>query len=156
MNLIQALFITFWQDTIDRIFFEKLKSIDWQAIFLRLLQCDEGQNLSVLQAIFAIQQYGLFLFLIQKYPYIRMVPNQEIDAVLHAHIANTHQFEKDCQTLFNVCLKHIPEFGVRGEAERLEWQSAFAQTQKLFELNFGQGTMSNSPAACCEILLNFT
>ncbi|MBH8555380.1 hypothetical protein I8751_24145 [Nostocaceae cyanobacterium CENA357] len=112
--------------------------------------------MSVIQALLAIQQYRRLLFLIQKYPYIRMVPNQEIDTVLHAHIANIHQFEEDCQNLFSVYLQHVPNFGVTGEAERLEWQLAFAQTQKLFELNFGQGAMGNSPAACCEILLKNT
>ncbi|MEH1975881.1 MAG: hypothetical protein V7L02_22250 [Nostoc sp.] len=154
--MIQILPIISWEDIVEQSFFEKLKNIEWQAIFLSLVKSKQGQNLSVSQALFAIRQYGLFLFLIQKYPYARMVPNQEIDAVLHAHKANIHQFEKDCQNLFTVVLKHFPEFGVRGEAERLEWQLAFAQTQELFELNFGHGTMGSSAAACCEILLSFT
>lgn len=155
MNLIQTFPIISWQYIVEPSFFDKLKSIEWQAIFMILIKSKAGENMSVIQALFAIRQYGLFLFLIQKYPYLRMVPNQEIDAVLHAHIANIHQFEKDCQSLFSICLKHVPEFGVREEAERLEWQLAFTQTQKLFELNFGQGTMGRSAAACCEILLNF-
>ncbi len=156
LNLIQTLPITSWEYIVEPSFFKKLKDIEWQAIFMRLIKSYQGQKLSVIQALFAIRQYGLFLFLIQKYPDARMVPTQEIDAVLHAHRANIHQFEKDCQNLFSVCLKHVPEFGVRGEAERLEWQLAFAQTQKLFELNFGQGTMGRSAAACCEILLSYT
>ncbi|WGV25455.1 hypothetical protein [Halotia branconii] len=112
--------------------------------------------MDVTQALSAIKQYVMLLFLIQKYPHIRMVPSQEIDAVLHAHTANIHQFEEDCQNLFSACLQHIPDFGIKEEAERLEWQLVFAQTQELFELNFGQGAMGNSPAACCEILLNYT
>ncbi|WP_392476365.1 hypothetical protein [Nostoc sp. C110] len=156
MNFIQTLPIISWEYIVEQSFLNKLKSIEWQEIFMRLIKSEQGPSLSVKEALFAIRQYGLFLFLIQKYPDARMVPNQEIDAVLHAHRANIHQFEKDCQNLFSVCLKHIPEFGVRGEAERLEWQLAFAQTQKLFELNFGQGTMGISAAACCEILLSCT
>lgn len=132
---------------------ENFKIIDIQAIFQRLIESKEGQELAIKQALCSIQQYGLLLYLIKKYPYARIVPNQEIDAVLHAHMADINQFEKDCQNLFGVYILHIPEFGMRGEIERLEWQLTFAQTQELFELNFGQGTMGSSPAACCEILL---
>ncbi|MDB9373841.1 hypothetical protein [Nodularia sphaerocarpa] len=153
MNLIQKLALSLWQYIVEPTFFEGMKVIKWGQIFLRLITSEQGQKMSLISALFAIRKYQLFLFLIQKYPSIRMVPNQEIDAVLHAHIANIDQFEQDCLHLFNTCCQHIPEFGLRGEAERLEWQLAFAQTQELFELNYGQDTMGNSPAACCEILL---
>ncbi|WP_341526024.1 hypothetical protein WKK05_26150 [Nostoc sp. UHCC 0302] len=155
LNYIQALSVNSWQDTIEETFLENLKKVDFQAIFLRLTKSHKGKYLSVEEALFSLQKYGLFLFLIQKYQFKRMVPNQEIDAVLHAHLSNGHQFERECQHLFSASLKHLPEFGVRGEDERLEWQSAFAKTQELFELNYGEGTMGCSAAACCEILLSF-
>jgi hypothetical protein len=156
LNSIHRVSVAYWQDIVEPDFFEKLNLIDWQAIFIRLLQSHKSHKWSLIQALFAIRQYGLLLFLIQKYPDERIVPNQEIDAVLHVHLANIHQFEKDCQNLFNVCLKHVPEFGLGREAERIEWQLAFTQTQKLFELNFGQGSMGRSTAACCEILVKYT
>ncbi|MEA5568564.1 hypothetical protein [Anabaena sp. UHCC 0399] len=137
-------------------FWQKLKFIDWLRIFLRLVKSDHSQKFSIIQALSAIRKYGLFLLLLQKYPNTRIVPTQEIDAVLHAHMANVDQFERDCRKLFNVSLFHIPEFGLRGDNERLEWQLIFAQTQELFELNFGQDSMGNSPPACCEILLRYT
>ncbi|WP_414542608.1 hypothetical protein [Nostoc sp. CCY0012] len=135
---------------------DTFRMIDWAAIFFRIIKSEARQKMNTIQVLLAIRQYILFLFLIQKYPDIRMVPNQQIDVVLHAHMANLQQFEQDCLYLFNTCLQHIPDFGVMGEAERLEWQLAFAQTQELFELNYGQNTMGNSPAACCEILLGCT
>ncbi|MBD2775242.1 hypothetical protein [Iningainema tapete] len=142
------------QNPANQTFFAQLKVIDWQTIFLRLMSSDEGQKFTLMQAAIAIRRYGLFLFLLQKYPHLKMVPNQEIDAVLHAHIANAHQFQEDCQNLFNVCLKHVPEVGLGGEVEQQEWLLTFAHTQTLFEQNFGQGAMGSSVAACCEILLN--
>lgn len=75
MNLIQTLPIISWQYIVDRTFCEKLKFIDWQVIFLRLIESHADQKLSVIQALFAVRQYGLFLYLIQKYLYVRMVTN---------------------------------------------------------------------------------
>jgi hypothetical protein len=144
LNLSKTLAEIDWQVIVDKSFSEQLKVINWQAIFLRVMSSDEGQNFTFMQACLAIWRYGLFLSLIQKYPYVRMVPNQEIDIVLHAHIANAYQFQEDCQNLFNVCLKHISEVGLRGEVERQEWLLAFAHTQTLFEQNFGQGAMGSS------------
>jgi hypothetical protein len=120
---------------------------------MSVIQAKQNQKLSIIPALLAIRKYGLFLILLQRYPHIRIVPTQEIDAVLHAHMANIEQFEKNCQKLFNLSLNHIPEFGLRGENERLEWQVIFIQTQELFERTFGKGSLGNSPPACCEILL---
>jgi hypothetical protein len=137
-------------------FWRTFKFINWVAIFLKLVKSDQIRKLGIIPALLAIKKYGLFLLLLQKYPNKRIVPTQEIDAILHAHMANLDQFERDCQKLFNASLHHLPEFGLRGDNEYLEWQLIFAQTQELFELNFGQGSMGNSPAACCEILLRYT
>lgn len=155
MNLPKTLPVNSWQSIVDQTFFEKLKVVDWQAIFLRLMSSNEDLKFTVRQASQAILRYGLFLSLIQKSPHLKMVPNQEIDAVLHAHTADTHQFKKDCQNLFSLCLTHVPEVGIRGEAERQEWLLTFARTHQLFEQNFGQGAMGSSVAACCEILFYF-
>ncbi|BAZ09840.1 hypothetical protein NIES4071_16530 [Calothrix sp. NIES-4071] len=143
-----------WQYIADQTFINKLMLIDWQAIFLRLISSNEGKKLTLSQAIVAIEQYGLLLYLISKYPHKKMVPNEEIDVILHAHIANTEQFEQDCINLFDTKLTHVPEVGVRAE-ERQEWLLAFAQTHLLFKRNFGQDAMSSSIPACCELLLSF-
>lgn len=144
-----------WQYIADQTFLNKLMFIDWQAIFLRLISSNEGREFTLSQAILAIEQYGLLLYLISKYPHKKMVPNEEVDVVLHAHIANTEQFEKDCINLFDTKLVHVPEVGVRAE-ERQDWLLTFAQTHLLFKRNFGQDTMGSSIPACCELLLSFT
>ncbi|AUT02398.1 hypothetical protein CLI64_19480 [Nostoc sp. CENA543] len=94
-------------------------------------------------------RYKQFLLLGQKYPGMRLVPTQEIDAVLHTNMTNTNS-----KTLFNTLIKHIPEFGMGGAEEYLEWQLIFAQTKALFEQTFGKGSMGDSPPACCEILIH--
>ncbi|MDF5721411.1 MAG: hypothetical protein PUP91_13220 [Rhizonema sp. PD37] len=152
MNLAKTLPINSRHATAYQTFFQKLKVVDWQAIFLRLTSSHERHKFTLTQNVLVIRQYRLFLFLLHEYPSLKMVPNQDIDAVLHAHTADVSQFEKDCENLFGVFLQHIPEVG-RKEAERKEWLLTFARTQTLFEQNFGQGAMGSSVAACCEILL---
>ena len=147
--------ITNWQLIADPNFINKLLSIDWQAIFIKLLKSDNGSQLSASQAVSAIYRYGLFLYLISKYPHKKMVPNEEIDAVLHAHIANTQQFEQDCRHLFNAKLIHVSEVGIKVE-ERQEWLLTFTHTQSLFQRNYGRNAMGSSIPACCELLLSFT
>ncbi|NEP57059.1 MAG: hypothetical protein F6K31_08545 [Symploca sp. SIO2G7] len=137
---------------VDRVFLNKLQIIDWLAIIHNLLSSDESREFTFAQAVLAILRYQLFLFLVRKYPQMRMVPSQEIDAVLHAHIATAQNYQEECQYLFDASLVHSPGLGTRGEADRQEWLLAFAQTRKLFEHNFGQGTMGYSVAACCEVL----
>ncbi len=152
MNLAKTLPINSRQAIVYQTFFQKLKVVDWLAILLRLTSSDERYKFTLTQNVLAIRQYRLFLFLLHKYPSLKMVPNQDIDAVLHAHTADGSQFEKDCENLFGACLKHIPEVG-RQEADRKEWLRTFTRTQTLFEQNFGQSAMGSSVAACCEILL---
>ncbi|MUG91629.1 hypothetical protein F7734_03670 [Scytonema sp. UIC 10036] len=152
MNYPEIVPVNFCQSIVKQNFFIKLKFIDWQAIFLRLMRSDESYKLTLTQIKFAIHRYRLFLFLVHEYPCLKMVPNQEIDTVLHAHIADFNQFKQDCQNLFNAYLTHNPEVGIRGDVERQEWLIAFAHTYRLFEQNFGKYTMGSSIAACCEIL----
>lgn len=142
----------YWQTCVDMDFFDRLRTIDWQAIFYRTINSDESQHLTLIQIITAIAKYGLFLSLIHRYQYMKVVPTQELDLVLHAHMLDTYKFKIDCQTLFGTRLNHIAGVG-RGEAERQEWLKNFSYTCYLFEQNFGKGTMDNSIAACCEILL---
>jgi len=137
---------------VEQLFLNKLQIIDWLAIIHNLISSDEGWEFTLAQAVIAILRYRLFLFLVRKYPNMRMVPNKEIDAVLHAHIATAPEYQAECQYLFGTSLVHSPGLGTKGEEDRQEWLLAFAQTRKLFEHNFGQGAMGHSVAACCELL----
>ncbi|NJM17959.1 MAG: hypothetical protein HC836_39595 [Richelia sp. RM2_1_2] len=149
------LILNYWRTAIDGNFLNRLQTINWQAILQRLIISDESRQFSLLENIVAIARYGLFLSLRQKYPYIKMIPNQEIDLVLHAHIADIYQFRLDSQNLFGTDLNHMTEVGKGGEAERQKWLQNFSYTHKIFEQNFGSGAMGSDVAACCEILLGF-
>ena len=142
--------MSYKQLAVDYSFQKKLQTLDWQTIRYHLLNSDEGRDFTRAQAARAIWQYGLFLSLAQQYPGMRLVPTEEIDAVLHAHIA-TEQYQDDCQTLFGSCVHHSAGLGTRGD--RAEWLEAFDRTKQLFEKIFGRGAMGYSAPAACDILL---
>jgi hypothetical protein len=145
--------MSYKQLAVDYSFLKKLQTLDWQTIRHHLLNSDEGRDFTRAQAARAIWQYGLFLLLAQKYPGIRLVPTEEIDAVLHAHIATDRQYHDDCQTLFGGFVHHSAGRGTRGD--RAEWLEAFDRTKQLFEKTFGRGAMGYSTPAACDILLAF-
>lgn len=141
------------QLAVDYSFLKKLQALDWQTIRHHLLNSEEGRDFTRAQVARAIWQYGLFLFLAQQHPGMRLVPTKEIDAVLHAHIATNRQYHNDCQTLFGGYVHHSAGLGTRGD--RAEWLEAFDLTKKLFEKTFGRGAMGYSTPAACDILLAF-
>jgi hypothetical protein len=145
--------MSYKQLAVDYSFLKKLQTLDWQTIRHHLLNSDEGRDLTRVQAAHAIWQYGLFLFLAQKYPGMRLVPTKEIDAVLHAHIATAQQYHDDCQTLLGGFVHHSAGLGTRGD--RAQWLEAFDHTKQLFEKTFGLGAMGYSAPAACDILLSF-
>ena len=138
--------MSYKQLAVDYSFLKKLQTLDWQTIRYHLLNSDEGRDFTRVQVARAIWQYGLFLFLAQQYPGMRLVPTEEIDAVLHAHIATNRQYQDDCQTLFGGSVHHSAGLGTRGD--RAEWLEAFDRTKQLFEITFGRGAMGyTTPAA---------
>jgi hypothetical protein len=145
--------MSYKQLAVDYSFLKKLQTLDWQTIRYHLLNSDEGRDFTPAQATRAIWQYGLFLFLAKQYPSMRLVPTEEIDAVLHAHIATDRQYQDDCQTLLGGCVHHSAGLGTRGD--RKEWLEAFDRTKQLFEKTFGRGAMGHSAPAACDILLAF-
>ena len=145
--------MSYKQLAVDYSFLKKLQTLNWQTIRHHLLNSDEGRDFTPAQAAHAIWQYGLFLFLARQYPGIRLVPTEEIDAVLHAHIATARQYHNDCQTLFGGFVHHSAGLGTRGD--RAEWLEAFDRTKQLFEKMFGRGAMGYSTPAACDILLAF-
>jgi hypothetical protein len=101
----------------------------------------------------ANQKYLRLLLLAKDCPDVRLVPNHEIDEILHAHLADEGKFDKDCQKFFgtNFNVTHNAGFGTQGDRE--EWLDAFDQTKTLFEARFGVGTMGNSRPAACNLLI---
>jgi hypothetical protein len=97
----------------------------------------------------ALARYKNFLFLLSQQPEQALIPNFEIDQILHIHIELGEQFVDDCHHLLGGTILHEADFGTRDEAERCMWLSAFKQTTALFDAAFGFGSMGRFEPAFC-------
>ncbi|MGB3653117.1 MAG: glycine-rich domain-containing protein-like [Rivularia sp. (in: cyanobacteria)] len=117
-------------------FIRKLTQLDLGSIAYRLIHSNE-EKWNIQQTNQAISRYLMFLLLIYLYPNSQIVPNQEIDRVWHYHILDTIKYAEDCEILFGRFIHHFPYFGKRGKIDRDNLQTAFEQTQVLFQEHFG-------------------
>lgn len=81
--------------------------------------------------------YRRFLALNMVYRDQKICPTGPIDEFWHAHILDTHAYERDCQELFGEYLHHFPYFGMRGPADRADLEASFEQSRTLFIRHFG-------------------
>lgn len=102
-------------------------------------QCDEAEHL-----------YRRFLALVTRYGDRTICPTGPIDAFWHAHILDTHAYERDCAFLFGHILHHYPYFGMRGPDDRQDLERAFEDTVDLFIRHFGiDPTAGDTTARSC-------
>ncbi len=60
----------------DRVFLEKLQTIDWGPIAFKLMNCEEGESWTLPQVTSAIEQYRKFLFPLSSLPRKTNCPQQ--------------------------------------------------------------------------------
>jgi len=102
-------------------------------------QCDEMECL-----------YRRFLALVVRYPDRTICPTGPIDMFWHAHILDTHAYERDCHAIFGRPLHHFPYFGMRGPDDRADLEQAFQETVDLFIRSFGiDPTAGDTTARSC-------
>ena len=83
------------------------------------------------------QEYRRFLSLKLCYPGIALVPSKLVDKIWHAHILDTKAYREDCDKVFGKFIDHFPYFGIYGKEDYRNLQSAFKETQALYEEHFG-------------------
>ncbi|OZI67962.1 glycine-rich domain-containing protein [Bordetella genomosp. 1] len=88
----------------------------------------------------ATEVYKNWLWLIRKYSetYPVLPPSVEIDEIWHHHILDTYKYAEDCKAIFGQFFHHYPYFGLRGEADLANLNSAFELTKSLYEQEFGE------------------
>ena len=112
--------------------------LDLEPIKVSLTQVEEGPGWSVEKATVMEEWYRRYLYMVLLYPDKLIVPTKEIDTFWHYHILDTLKYMKDCQALFGRYIHHFPYFGMRGEEDRRNLQTAFVETEALFEKHFGK------------------
>lgn len=122
-----------------------IDSLDLDPIKVKLMDENEGLGWTRDQVDEAEKWYKRFLLLNYKYPRMSVVPNKQIDSFWHFHILDTMKYAEDCEKILGYFLHHFPYFGMRGAEDAKNLKSAFAETKKLFELEFGEplGVLTN-------------
>jgi hypothetical protein len=129
---------------------ESVVLLDFSKLTWKLLHNDEGTNLAADEVELAEREYRRFLTLKRLYPQRELVPNKLVDAFWHAHILDTRSYQADCQKVFGYYLHHYPYFGIHDADDRKALDDAFAETQRVYELHFGNNPAVDSDAARCK------
>lgn len=136
-----------------RIFLHKARSLDLSPIANQLMR-SPGFHWNKTSVTEALTHYLAFLYLVDTYPHLQLVPTQAIDEVWHQHILDTRKYEEDCQTLFGHFIHHFPYFGIRDANDHQTRIRAYTLTQFLCRKHFGNAIANawNTIPADCEPL----
>jgi hypothetical protein len=124
------------------------RQLDLDPILVTLTCREEGVNWTVAKAKLMESWYRKYLYLIKLNPDTTIVPTKEIDTFWHTHILDTKKYMADCEILFGRYIHHFPYFGMRGEQDRQNLETAFSQTEDLFHKHFGESPISTGIADC--------
>jgi hypothetical protein len=113
---------------------ERVAGLDF-AILKRKLGDEKGWSPEYQSEVEGL--YRKFLALNIAYPDRKICPTGPIDEFWHAHILDTHAYERDCAYLFGSFLHHFPYFGMRGPEDRIALQTAFDESRAIFIRHFG-------------------
>jgi len=114
-----------------------IDSIDFTMIIKKMV---EHQGWLQEQAETVCCLYRNFLFLNKKYGriYSSLPPSEDIDEFWHNHILDTKNYRKDCEIIFGSYFDHYPYFGIDGQTNFNNLESAFETMQKLHIKEFGE------------------
>jgi hypothetical protein len=125
------------------IFLGKLNVIDFSPTALKLIKPDEGEALTIEEAVAAIEQYRHFLVLHFLYPDRSLVPTRIVDRVWHTCILSTKKYAEDCMETFGYFLHHFDSFEAIDAVDKQASKEAFDETCQLWERHFGQSHSTN-------------
>ena len=129
-----------------------IQALDLDCIKLKLMDREEGQGWSREYADQMAVAYRRFLALMVKFPEQTIAPTKDIDKFWHGHILDTMKYAEDCQRVFGYFVHHFPYFGMRGEEDAKNLQSAADTLHALYEREFGESLREG--AAFCGASVN--
>ncbi|WP_341708671.1 hypothetical protein [Halopseudomonas sp.] len=113
-----------------------VKHLDLQR--LKHLHTDTpGAEMSITEWDTAELEYRRFLTLKRLYPGVTLIPTKAADSLWQAHILDTRAYRSDCHKVFSRFIDRYPYFGIYGEEDQREMESAKAHTARLHEKHFG-------------------
>lgn len=126
---------------------DDIAGIDLEMVKMKLGDKDEGQGWSKQQGDEAELEYKRFLTLCRKHGK-GIVPTRQVDLIWHYHILDTRAYLKDSERVFGGYFHHYPYFGMRGEQDAKDLESAFRVTQQRYLEAFGESLTSPEGTDC--------
>jgi hypothetical protein len=126
----------------------KIWSLDLEPIIFKLMDEEEGEGWTLEQSLMAVEEYRRFLLLTVTSTTV-IVPTKFVDSVWHTHILDTMKYMDDCQQLFGFYVHHFPYFGMRGDEDQTNLQTAFKAAADVYESTFGQSYYVGINGASC-------
>jgi hypothetical protein len=113
---------------------EYIYSIDFSKIISKMVNF---QGWLKKDALTICKMYRNYLYLQKKYgSEYKLPPSLDMDEFWHAHILDTKQYRKDCQGIFGKYFDHYPYFGIDGETDMNETETAFKKMSSLYAKEF--------------------
>jgi len=125
-----------------------IANIDLEMVKMKLRDTDEGLGWTDEQCAIAEIEYKRFLHLNKRFPDFPIVPHRIMDLMWHQHILDTRAYHKDSRKVFGKYFHHFPYFGIRGESDRQELNSAFDETQSIYAKVFGEEMIQEDSGNC--------
>jgi len=115
---------------------EYIYSMDFSDIINKLVV---HQGWSRKEAEDLCQIYRNFLYLNKKYDNEGpLPPSEELDEFWHAHILDTKKYRQDTMAIFGRYFDHYPYFGIDGNTDLSDLNTAFEKTKMLYEQEFAE------------------
>ncbi len=114
-----------------------LKELNLEPVVIKAMDKEEGYGWSLEYALAVSEEYRKFLVLCLKNLDEAVVPSSKVDDFWHLHILDTQKYAEDCAIGLGYFLHHFPYFGMRGEEDERNLQSAWERTKKLYLSEFG-------------------
>ncbi len=131
--------------------YKNIDNLDLEPIMVKIMEKEEGLGWKLEYTKIVAEEYKKFLLLCLKNPNSAIVPAKPIDEFWHFHILDTLKYQQDCENIFGYFLHHFPYFGMRGEEDKSNLNSAWQDTLSLYKNTFGKevdGMIWLSSARC--------
>jgi hypothetical protein len=116
---------------------KSLDNLDLEPILVKAMDAKEGYGWSFEKAKEVAVEYRRFLALCMQFPDDPMVPSNIVDEFWHMHILDTQKYAADCEKFLGYFLHHFPYFGMRGDQDAKNLETAWFATLDMYKVVFG-------------------
>lgn len=115
---------------------QKVQHLDLSSIVSVLMESKVDPRWSQTQTVEAIAQYLAFLYLVDRYPHLQLIPDSNVEQVWRYHLLNPKKYAEDCQILFGYKIDYSLYLDLKSTQGDYDHLKAYALTQVLLAKHF--------------------